>query len=290
MRVLVIGATGMLGYSLFSNLSEHNTLTVFGTVRSVSGKEKYFYGLRNRLIEGVDVENVSSLEDAFNISNPDVVINCVGIIKQQDISKQHIASIKINSLLPHILAELCDKYKARLIHFSTDCIFDGAKGHYKESDLPTARDLYGKSKYLGEVDYGNHITLRTSIIGHELDSSVSLVDWFLSQSGQVKGYSQAIFSGLPTCYVAKVLLEKVITNSSLRGVYNLSVEPIDKYTLLSLISAAYNKSTTIVESKEVTIDRSLNSDNFRSKVGFTPASWPELIDYMNIDYRKRYIS
>lgn len=288
MKVLILGATGMLGYSLFSNLNEHANLSVFGTVRSIVGKEHFFKGTQQRLITGVDAYNISSLHNAIEIVAPDVVINCVGLIKQHGISKQHIDAVKINALLPHELANICDQFNARLIHFSTDCVFIGDVGLYREDSLPDARDLYGKSKYLGEVDYGNHLTLRTSIIGHELNSSVSLVDWFLSESESTKGFSKAVFSGLPTCYIAKILADYILPNPAVAGLLHLSVDPIDKYSLLSLIAEHYQKQIAISESQDLDIDRSLNSDKFRQITQFSPPSWNELIVYMHKDYLKRY--
>lgn len=288
MRILILGATGMLGYSLFSNLSEHSNLSVFGTVRSIAGKECFFSNMQQQLIMGVDAYVISSLQDAIETVAPDVVINCVGLIKQQDISKQHIDAIKINALLPHKLANICDKVNAKLIHFSTDCVFNGNEGLYNEDSLPDARDLYGKSKCLGEVGYGKHLTLRTSIIGHEITTALSLVDWFLSQSGSAKGFSKAVFSGLPTCYIAKLLVEHILPNSEVTGLLHLSVDPIDKYTLLKLIADQYQKQISIVESEELLIDRSLNSDKFRQLTQFRPPPWSELVGYMHTDYVKRY--
>ncbi|MGR5519476.1 dTDP-4-dehydrorhamnose reductase family protein [Vibrio sp. PNB22_4_2] len=288
MKVLILGATGMLGYSLFSNLSENNHLDVFGTVRSIEGKEQYFESLHQQLIDNVDVYDIEQIESAISQVNPDVVINCIGLIKQHDVSKQHVSAIKINALLPHELATLCDKHNAKLIHFSTDCVFDGKKGLYTEEDLPTATDLYGKSKCLGEVGYGKHLTLRTSIIGHELASSVSLVDWFLSQTSEVNGFSRAVFSGLPTCYIAKLLSEKVLPETELKGLYHLSVEPIDKHTLISLIADVYGKEITIHNTEDFVINRSLDSSRFRKDVGFEPPTWSELIEHMHSDYQKRY--
>lgn len=218
----------------------------------------------------------------------DVVINCIGLIKQHDVAKQHVEAIEINALLPHKIAQLCDRVGARLIHFSTDCVFDGKAGNYLETDLPTATDLYGKSKCLGEVDYGQHITLRTSIIGHELKSSVSLIDWFLNQKGFVRGFSKAVFSGLPTAYVAKVLEDYVLPNPSLSGLYQLSVDPIDKFSLISKVADVYNKQIEIERFEDFVIDRSLNSIKFREKTGFVPPSWDELVAFMHSDYSKRY--
>lgn len=288
MRVLVLGATGMLGYSLFSNLSEKNNLTVFGTVRNINNKKNFFESWQDKLVSDVDVYNLDSLECAINSTKPDVVVNCIGLIKQHGISKQHIDAVKINALLPHELANFCNRVGARFIHFSTDCVFTGDKGQYVEGDLPDARDLYGKSKYLGEVPYGNHLTLRTSIIGHELSSSISLVDWFLSQNGATKGFSKAVFSGLPTCYIAKLLIEIILPNRELKGLHHLSADPIDKLSLLSLVAKVYGKEIEICESTDLVIDRSLNSEKFRTEASFQPPVWADLVEYMHNDFVKRY--
>lgn len=288
LKVLVIGATGMLGYSIFANLIEQATLDVFGTVRSIDGKERYFANSQDKLIYGVDVTNIESIESAIAEINPEVVINCIGLIKQHSISKQHIDAININSLLPHQLAHICSRFNAKFIHFSTDCVFDGKDGNYSEDDLPTARDLYGKSKCLGEIDYTPHLTLRTSIIGHELTSNVSLVDWFLSQEGKVKGFSKAIFSGLPTCVISKLLIDKILPFKELAGLYHLSVNPIDKFTLLNLVKVAYGKNILIEESQDLAINRSLDSARLKSEINFHVPSWPELVDQMHFDYKKRY--
>lgn len=288
MKVLILGGTGMLGYSLFSNLNEDASISVFATVRSIVGKEFFFRNVEQQLISGVDASDIRSLQRAIETVVPDVVINCVGLIKQHDISKQHIDAVKINALLPHELAGICDQFNAKLIHFSTDCVFTGHVGLYSEESLPDARDLYGKSKCLGEVGYGKHLTLRTSIIGHELTSSVSLVDWFLSQGESTTGFSKAVFSGLPTCYIAKLLVEYILPNPDIAGLLHLSVDPIDKYTLLKLIAKQYKKQITIHESQELVIDRSLASVEFRRLTQFSPPSWSELVEYMHADYVKRY--
>lgn len=289
MNILILGATGMLGYSLFSNLADYAELTVKGTVRSIKGKQAFFEKYQDKLLLGIDVTDIASIEQAIIEAKPDVVINCIGLIKQHDIAKQHVAAIEINALLPHQLAALCDQYNARLIHFSTDCVFDGKQGMYHEADLPTATDLYGKSKCLGEVNYGRHLTLRTSIIGHELDSAVSLVDWFLSQSGSVNGFSKAVFSGLPTCYIAKLLADNILYKPEICGLYHLSVEPIDKHSLISLVANIYGKEIEINESTQLVIDRSLNSSRLRQALDWTVPTWPELIEFMHNDYLTRYV-
>jgi dTDP-4-dehydrorhamnose reductase len=288
MKILIIGATGMLGYSLFSNLSEYSNLDVYGTIRNIKGKENFFREYIDKIIEGVEIDNIRNVENVISHLKPDVVINCIGLIKQHDISKQHTDAISINSLLPHQLASICSRFESKFIHFSTDCIFSGVKGGYVEGDIPDAIDLYGKSKRLGEVDYSPHLTLRTSIIGHELSSNVSLIDWFLSQENKTKGFSKAIFSGLPTCVIAKLLAECILAKPELTGVYHLSVDPIDKLSLLKLVAGIYNKEIEIEESTELIIDRSLNSDRLRKLINFKAPTWESLISDMNSDYKKRY--
>ena len=185
--------------------------------------------------------------------------------------------------MPHQLAESCENIGAKLVHFSTDCVFLGRGGLYKESDTPDAVDLYGRSKLLGEVDYGRHLTLRTSIIGHELGKSLSLVDWFLSQRGVVKGYRNAIFSGMPTVFVAEFLKDFVF-GKKINGLYHLSVDPIDKHTLLQLINDAYFTGVEIIPCDDLVINRSLNSDALRAITDFNPPSWANLIKKMREEY------
>ena len=283
-RVLVLGATGMLGSTFFRAFSADPGLETWGTIRDAAGARHFPPALRERLIADVPVEGEAGLLAAFNHARPDLVINCVGIIKQLTNANDHLESLAINSSLPHRLAKYCGMSGARLVHFSTDCVFSGKKGSYTEDDFPDAYDLYGRTKFLGEVDCENAITLRTSIIGHELVSAKSLVDWFLSQTGEIKGYSKAIFSGLPTIEVARVVRDLVIPNPDLRGLYHLSVDPINKHDLLRLVAETYGKDITITPDDKLVIDRSLNSDRFRAATGFAPKPWPELIRAMHAEH------
>ncbi|MGV1045281.1 dTDP-4-dehydrorhamnose reductase family protein [Limnohabitans sp.] len=283
-RVLVLGASGMLGSTLFRAFSRDPELLTFGSVREASAKRHFVPELYDALIPNVHLDGESGLLTAFAVAKPDVVVNCIGIIKQLPNANDHLESLAINSTLPHRLAKYCDATGARLVHFSTDCVFSGKQGNYREEDFPDAYDLYGRSKFLGEVSYENSITLRTSIVGHELDRSKSLVDWFLSQSGEVKGFTKAVFSGLPTIEVARVVKEYVIPNPNLSGLFHLSVDPINKYELLNLVASTYGKSTNIIPNDKLVIDRSLNSDRFRTATGFKPKAWPELIKEMHQEY------
>jgi len=289
MKVLIIGATGMLGYSLFKNLNDISHLEVYGTVRCIKGKEAYFQNCEDRLFKNVNVNELATVDAVLKELKPNIVLNCIGLIKQKAVSKQHIDAITINSLLPHQLASLCDIYASKLIHFSTDCVFDGTEGLYTEKDKPDADDLYGKSKFLGEVDYSPHLTLRTSIIGHELSSSISIIDWFLSQEGQVDGYSKAIFSGLPTCYIAQLFSENTEQFNKITGLFHLSVDPINKFDLLKMVSKIYHKKIEIISNDLFVIDRSLLSSKLQKDLNFKLKKWDELIQLMYIDYQDKYI-
>ncbi|UPH70233.1 SDR family oxidoreductase [Abyssibius alkaniclasticus] len=283
-RILIVGATGMLGSTLFRAFSADQSFETFGTIRGAGGAKHFAPELRDALIPNIHLEGETGLLTAFSTVRPDLVVNCVGIIKQLPNANDHLESLAINSGLPHRLAKYSSMVGARLVHFSTDCVFSGKGGQYKEDDFPDAYDLYGRTKYLGEVDYENAVTLRTSIIGHELTSAKSLVDWFLSQSGEVKGFRNAIFSGLPTIEVARVVREFVIPNPELRGLYHLSVDPINKYDLLRLVAETYEKNISIIPDDQLIIDRSLNSDRFQTATGFAPKPWPELVKAMHDEY------
>ncbi len=282
-NILVLGVTGMLGHSIFKHFMNVCGYNVYGTVRAKSGNLGNFFSEEElaQIIDGVDADNFDSFIRAFGIAKPDIVINCIGIIKHLPEAKNHYKSINVNSFLPHRLAQLCAIANARFIHVSTDCVFDGKHGNYQESDNSNAEDLYGKSKYLGEVDYPHAITIRTSIIGHELNSNISLIDWFLSQQNSVNGYTNAIYTGFPTYEIANIIQNYIIPNSSLHGLYHVSSNPISKYDLLKLVAETYNKEIEIKPFSGFVLDRSLNSEKFRDELGFMPKSWQQLIVEMH---------
>lgn len=284
MRILVLGASGMLGNAMVRVLSERGEWQVQGTLRAAGAKRFFAAGIADRLLAGVDVEQPDSLLQAFTRARPQVVINCIGLVKQLADANDPLQALPINALLPHRLARLCELVGARLIHPSTDCVFSGDRGNYREADFPDARDLYGRSKLLGEVGYPHTVTLRTSIIGHELQGAHGLVNWFLSQEGQCRGYTRAIFSGLPTVELARVVRDLVIPNPELRGVYHVAAAPIAKYDLLQLVAGVYGKRIEITPSEQVVVDRSLNGDRFRAATGYLAPGWPELVKLMH-DYQ-----
>ena len=280
-KVLVLGASGMLGNAVLRLFAQSDGYSAVGSARSAGVLRVLPPELRDRVICGVDVENVDSLTWLFAATRPDVVINCIGLVKQLAEADDPLAAIPINALLPHRLARLCDVAGARLIHMSTDCVFAGTKGMYREDEPSDAQDLYGRSKYLGEVDYPHAVTLRTSIIGHELSGAHGLVGWFLAQQGGVKGYSHAIFSGLPTVELARVMRDCVIPRPELRGLYHVSAEPINKFDLLKLVAQVYGRLIAITPDDGLRIDRSLDSSRFRALTGYAPPSWPELVRSMH---------
>lgn len=280
-KILVLGATGMLGNVVLRYFAAKGLYSTVGSVRSVAAVRLLPKALHDCVIPGIDVENADALARLFAEAQPDAVINCIGIVKQLAEAKDPLQSIPINSLLPHRLAQLCAIAGARLVHVSTDCVFSGRKGMYAEADVSDATDLYGRSKYLGEVDYPHAVTLRTSIIGREFSSAHGLVDWFLGQQGSVKGYTKAIFSGLPTVELARVIHDFVLPNPSLRGLYHVSTHPIDKCALLRLVAQAYNKTIQVRPDEKVVIDRSLDSTRFRAATGYVPPPWHELVVRMH---------
>lgn len=281
MKILVLGVSGMLGHKVFAEFSREGSCEVWGTLRSPSLLPHFDEAIRARIRVGIDVLDQDALTRLFTQVRPDVVINCVGLIKQLADAEDPLTALPLNAILPHRLAALCRLGGARLIHVSTDCVFSGRRGNYREDDISDAYDLYGKSKYIGEVRNDAHvITLRTSIIGHELDSNVALVDWFLSQQGCVKGYRRAIFSGLPTVELARVMRDVVLSHPELHGLYHVSAAPIAKYDLLGLIARQYGKQIAINGDDAVAIDRSLDSSRFTLATGYRAPEWPALIASM----------
>lgn len=283
MNVLILGGTGMLGHAMFQVLSQADRLQVWATVRSGAARRHFVPALAERLISGVDVENTDTLSQLFARVRPDVVINCIGLIKQLAAANDPLAALPINALLPHRLARLCDLARARLIHVSTDCVFSGRRGAYVETDTADATDLYGRSKHLGEVYYPHCITLRTSIIGEELEGGANgLVGWFLSQSGTVKGFTRAIFSGLPTVELARVVRDHVLPCPDLHGLYHVATRAIAKADLLAIVAQAYDRQIEIVPDASLVIDRSLDASKFQVATGYVAPEWPALIADMRL--------
>jgi dTDP-4-dehydrorhamnose reductase len=282
MRVLILGATGMLGCAVYKKFASDDKHEAWGTLRAAGDRRHFAETHRARLIDGVDVTNSDALATVLNRVRPDVVINAVGVIKQLAAANDPLIVLPINAMLPHRLAALCGLVGARMIQVSSDCVYSGITGNYLESDPSDAEDLYGKSKYIGEVHDQTHVvTLRTSGIGHELNSKNGLLEWFLAQQGQVKGFAKAIYSGLPWDELARVIQDVVLPQADLSGLYHVSTKPISKLDLLRLIADVYGKQITIVPDDTVRIDRSLNSERFSTATGYVAPEWPELVAEMH---------
>jgi dTDP-4-dehydrorhamnose reductase len=279
-RVLILGASGMMGNTIFRVLAESPGFDVWGTVRSTDASSRLPVGLRDRLIADANADDLSTVTKAIDVTTPEVVINCIGIVKQLAAANDPLVSLPINSILPHRLTRLLEPRSARLIQLSSDCVFDGKGSMYRETDFASADDLYGRSKFLGEVDYPNAITLRTSTIGHELGSHHGLLEWFLAQSGSVRGFRRAIYSGLSTVEFARVIRDYVIPHPEMHGLFHVSGDPINKFDLLALIRETYQKQIAIEPDDTVAIDRSLDSSRFRDMTGYRPPSWPDQIREM----------
>ena len=283
MKILLLGATGMLGHKLMQVLSKkfHVSGTVRGDTRTYAATP-VFSGIT--LLGNTRADEIATIQEAINIAAPDVVINCIGIVKQLPAAQNRLASISINALFPHQLAKICRNRNIRFIHVSTDCVFSGKRGCYTEDDLSDADDLYGKTKFLGEVDYPGCLTLRTSIIGRELESSHGLIEWFLSQEGKtVYGYKKAIFSGLTTNAFSGIIGRIISDCPELRGVVQVASIPISKFDLLTLVKKTYGMNIDIRPDEMVINNRSLNADKFRKETNIKIPSWEYMIDEMYRD-------
>ena len=286
-KIMILGITGMLGHTLLRVLSKDPHYVIYGTKRSSNDVLKLYESDNiENIFSRVDAKNVQTLTNLIKDVSPHIVVNCIGIIKQLPSAKDPITAISINSLLPHQIAAICKEVNARLIHISTDCVFDGAKGSYTEEDESDAKDLYGRTKFLGEVYYSHCVTLRTSIIGHELKGQYGLVEWFLAQEGTVRGFTNAIYTGFPTVELARIISDYVIPNPELQGLYQVSSDPITKYELLNLVAVSYGKKVEIDPYDDFYLDRSLDSTRFRKATGYQPPAWPELVKRMYEDYLK----
>jgi len=286
MKILILGGSGMLGHKLWINLRQEHEVWV--TVRQTYSPfpERPEFPV-NYVRTDVDASNFDQVTRALASIQPDLVINCIGLIKQMGhLARDPVISISLNALLPHRISLICRAAKIRMIHISTDCVFSGKKGNYLESDQSDAEDLYGRSKFLGEVAYPPHsITLRTSIIGRELKTHLGLIEWFLSQKDgdTIHGYKRATFSGFTTHELSRVIMNEVIPHPELTGLYHVSSDPINKYDLLQMTNQAFGKKINILPDENFFMDRSLDSTRFRQATGYQPPSWAEMIQEMTQD-------
>jgi dTDP-4-dehydrorhamnose reductase len=277
MKVLIIGGSGMLGHKLWQVLSER--FNTFVTFRQPASSYTH-YGLfdPSRMIGNISIGDFDSLTRMVAQTEPDVIVNCIGIVKQDAEAKDPLTSISVNAHFPHRLAQLCQVAKARLIHISTDCVFSGRKGNYRESDVSDAEDLYGRTKFLGEVGGPGCLTIRTSMIGRELRGAHGLIEWFLSREGEtVLGFRRAIFSGFTTHALSEIIASIISDHPQLEGVWHVASEPINKFDLLTLVKETAKLDINIEPDETFVCDRSLVAERFREATGFVPLSWSDMI-------------
>jgi dTDP-4-dehydrorhamnose reductase len=272
MRVLILGAGGMLGHKVWQIFRDR--FDCRAAMRTRLGLPLFD---DDRVIGGFDAGDFDGVTRLIEEIRPDVVVNCIGVVKQLAAAHDPIASITLNALFPHVVARACAEAGARMIHISTDCVFAGARGNYNEDDVPDATDLYGRSKLLGEVS-GPHLTIRTSIIGRELRMANGVVEWFLSnRGGSVRGFTKAVFSGVTTTTLAQMLADVIEQHPGLHGLYHVAGGAITKYDLLVMLNEAFDAGVAITPDDSVVIDRTLDASRFRSATGLVPPAWPEMI-------------
>jgi len=285
LKILILGANGLLGGACYRLMMQVPNLEVFGSVRSKLDKS---VKSSQRLIGSIDVLDSERLDQLFAENKPQVVINCTSLSKSMINDADPLKFIELYSMLPHRLARLCNRYSARLIHISSDGVFSGKKGNYREIDKADADDLYGRSKFLGEVTSPNCITIRTSIIGHDNSLQNGLISWYLSNKYSCKGYTKAVFSGLPVCVLAQILVDFVIFNLKLEGVYHIGSNPISKFDLLKLVAEIYDSHVSIKPDHSVIMNRSLNTEKFQREANYSPPNWNTLVSLMHDDYLRFY--
>lgn len=284
--ILVLGASGLLGNAVLRVLAQSQALNVVGTLRSDAVKARLQSVTDAALILPVDATRFSDLQKVMDEVRPGVLVNCIGATKHIDAGNDPSIAYMSNAVLPHSLAALTANAGCRLIHISTDCVFKGDKGMYRESDPTDATDVYGQSKAAGEVHYRNSITVRTSIIGHEIDTRRSLVEWFMMQGAECKGFRKAFFSGFPTVTLARIIRDHVIPHPEMHGLWHAAAPRVGKFDLLSMIAKTYGKQITIRPDDTFELDRSLDGSRFREATGFVSPDWPALVAEMYEDRQR----
>lgn len=285
MKVLVMGADGMLGHQAARCLAADHD--VIATVRQPPTIDVSNALAGCKIVTSVDVRDPDLWLNLLHGIQPDVVVNCTGIVKQRPEAADPIKNIEVNSLFPHQLARACASTTARLVHLSTDCVFSGVRGNYSEADIADPVDLYGRSKLLGEPNGQQCLTIRTSMVGLELGSRSGLIEWFLSQDGDVPGYRRAIWSGLTTAELARLIARLIERHPDLRGTWHVSSRAISKYELLATLAEQLQRRAAVIPDDTVVVDRSLNSERFRAATGYEPPSHKTMLTELAAAVRQR---
>jgi dTDP-4-dehydrorhamnose reductase len=283
MRICIFGGSGMLGHQLWRSF--HKEHEVWVTLRR-SSKEYAQWGLfeEKRTVYPINILEENELLEIFKRAKPELIINCIGVIKQAEESKDTLKSLEINSVFPHRLAQTAGRFGIRVLHVSTDCVFNGRKGNYSEKDPSDAEDVYGRTKFLGELDYENALTLRSSIIGHELETKNGLIEWFLSQNGKtIKGFTNAVYSGFTTIEFARIIAWILESGKNIRGVWQVASAPISKFELLNIAKVKYSWGGGIIPEDRFHCNRSLNGERFHVFSGYSAPTWESMLGELAAD-------
>ena len=272
----------MLGFALHRKLHDSG-FKVTGSIRSGdTASARWARGLD--YVRGVSIGDFDAVSEAVDRRQPDVVVNATGVRSLDSVNGNWSTLLAVNSTFPRQLGQLCESRGIRFVHFSSDGVFSGSRGNYAESSRPDATDAYGVSKYLGEVQTATALVLRLSMLGRGVVSKHSLVDWYLAQSGVVRGYRRSVFSGLPVNEIANVLQRVLTAQTPMSGLFHLAAAPISKFDVLNLLRSAWPGAAVIEPDDSVALDRSLDASRLNSKIGYRPPSWPQLIAEMHSFY------
>lgn len=291
-KILILGASGLIGHKLFEKLGQR-----FDEVHGVLHRDRDTFsqcGLfaGDNVIDNVDVSNFERVLSILDTINPDVVLNCVGITKRRPEVKDPLCAINVNSMFPHRLANWAGEHGKRIIHFSTDCVFDGSIGDYTEESPTTGPDAYGQTKALGEIRYDHTLTIRSSFIGRELDVFSELLEWFIGQDGKtIKGFTRAYYSGVSTIFMSQVVGDIIESHPELNGLLQLSTpQPISKFDLLCVARDAFGMNVEIVPDDDFEIKPTLNGSKLRAAMNLEIPTWPEMMQELAADPLYDYLN
>ena len=277
MKIIVLGASGLIGSYMFRELSK--TFETFGTIRKSKIKYKDIALFKsNKIIDNIDILNLDNLNKLLESLKPNIIVNCIGVTKRK-ISDNLLDVIKINSIFPHELVKWGLINSARIIHFSTDCVFNGLTGNYNEKSNTNAFDIYGKTKALGEIQYDNCLTIRSSFIGRELFDKTELLEWVISNNGKkIKGFKKTMYSGVSALFLSKFIKNIINDHIKLNGLFQLSTDiPISKYDLICLIRDCFDLNIEIIPENNKYHCPTLDNSKLKNKMNFEIPSWKEML-------------
>ena len=275
----------MIGHKLWQALAAGNNDDIVGTLHGQRDAFARYALFDERIIEQFEAADFEGVTSVLNRIRPSVIVNCIGITKRKSEASDVAKMFMINARFPHHLARWAAGNGARVIQFSTDCVFDGADGNYSERSVVTAPDLYGQTKYFGELDYDHCLTIRTSMIGREITGHTELLEWFLAQRGKcITGYRNARYSGLTTLAMARLLPRIVREHPQLCGKYQIAGPIITKYDLLCQLREAFGLEVKVVPDETFHCDRTLQSDRFVQATGIRIPSWEKMLSELAGDH------